>query len=82
MTKYTTLSEELNQLPRERQEAIQARASEIYKEDKREVLIDEILHENNMIQVVFDTNILISALLSINTDQRFKSISGEVILSL
>lgn len=30
MTKYTNLSEELSQLPRERQEAIQARASEIY----------------------------------------------------
>ncbi len=45
MTKYTTLSEELSQLPRERQEAIQTRASEIYKEDKREVLIDEILHK-------------------------------------
>jgi|LakMenEpi03Aug12_release.lakeMendotaPanAssembly.Ray.scaffolds.fasta_scaffold227505_3 hypothetical protein len=45
MTKYTTLSEELSQLSRERQEAIQARASEIYKEDKREALIDKILHE-------------------------------------
>lgn len=45
MTKYTTFSEELSQLPRERQEAIQARASEIYKKDKREVLIDEILHK-------------------------------------
>ena len=45
MTKYTTLSEELSQLPRERQEVIQARTSEIYKEDKREVLIDKILHE-------------------------------------
>jgi len=44
MTKYTTLSEELNQLSRERQEAIQERASDIYKEDQRQALIDKILH--------------------------------------
>ena len=30
MTKYTTFSEELSQLPREQQEAIKARVSEIY----------------------------------------------------
>jgi hypothetical protein len=33
MTKYTTLSEELNQLPRDRQELISARASQIRLEE-------------------------------------------------
>lgn len=33
MTKYTTLSEELNNLPRERQELIEARASQIRLEE-------------------------------------------------
>lgn len=33
MTKYTTLSEELNQLPSERQELIEARASQIRLEE-------------------------------------------------
>lgn len=40
MTKYTTLSEELNQLPKERQEAIKSRAFQIYlKETMRLVII-------------------------------------------
>ena len=43
MAKFTTLSEELSQLPRERKEAIQTRASEIYEENKREGLINKIL---------------------------------------
>ncbi|MCV3216132.1 hypothetical protein OGM63_21910 [Plectonema radiosum NIES-515] len=33
MTKYTTLSEELNKLPRKRQELISARASQIRLEE-------------------------------------------------
>jgi DNA-binding transcriptional regulator YiaG len=33
MTQYTTLSEELNKLPRERQEVIEARASQIHLEE-------------------------------------------------
>ncbi len=33
MTKYTTLSEELNKLPRERQEVIEARSSQIRLEE-------------------------------------------------
>jgi hypothetical protein len=33
MMKYTTLSEELSKLPRERQETITARASQIYLEE-------------------------------------------------
>ena len=33
MTQYTTLSEELNKLPRERQELIAARASQIHLEE-------------------------------------------------
>jgi len=33
MTKYTTLSEELNKLPRERQELIEIRASQISLEE-------------------------------------------------
>ncbi|MEA5467322.1 XRE family transcriptional regulator [Spirulina sp. 06S082] len=33
MTKYTTLSDELNKLPKERQEAIEARASQILLEE-------------------------------------------------
>lgn len=33
MTQYTTLSEELNKLPRERQELIEARASHIHLEE-------------------------------------------------
>jgi hypothetical protein len=33
MTQYTTLSEELNKLPRERQELIEIRASQIHLEE-------------------------------------------------
>jgi hypothetical protein len=33
MTKYTTLSEELNKLPKERQELIEARTSQIRLEE-------------------------------------------------
>ncbi|MFM7364060.1 MAG: hypothetical protein ACKO11_06075 [Cuspidothrix sp.] len=33
MTKYTTLSDELNKLPRKRQEFIEARASQIHLEE-------------------------------------------------
>lgn len=47
MTKYTTLSEELSQLSRERQEAIQARASEIYFEEVTRGTIEIIVRLPN-----------------------------------